>query len=505
MMPGEPLRDRDIASCVESLRVATANLERLSPAALSALARASSGFARAAKRRRRQLRSQGEGRRVVVAGPAGIARPRAVRSPSTSCPPVAASKPTVASRRLGPARRCYVCRASFVEAHFFYDSLCPPCAAFNFAKRGQTADLRGRVALVTGARVTSGHAAALRLLRAGATVIGTTRFARDAAARFGAEPDFGTWSRRLHLYGLDFRAPGWVEAFAAHVAGAFGRLDLLVNNAAQTVRRPSSFYAHLVPAECAPARDVDPKLVPVLAAGRDFEAGLWRRPDRSEAPAAHGPEHAPGALSALLSQVAVLPDDVAVLGPSGGAGDRWADAPAGLRAIVGATGGALDPRDVNSWVLSLGDVATAECLETLLVNAAAPFVLIGRLRALMARHPLADKWIVNVSAVEGQFSRRQKDGRHPHLNMAKAALNMLTRTSADDYARDRIFMNSVDVGWFSNGEPFAVAAAMRERGFTLPLDEIDAAARICDPVFSGVATGVNVHGKLLKDYRAVAW
>ncbi|HEU4537312.1 MAG TPA: oxidoreductase, partial [Polyangiaceae bacterium] len=197
-----------------------------------------------------------------------------------------------------------------------------------------------------------------------------------------------------------------------------------------------------------------------------------------------------GALSALLTQVPVLPDDVAALGPAGGP------------AIVGE---AIDAREANSWVQRLGDVVSAECLEALVVNAAAPFILSGRLRSLMARDALAAKWVVNVAAVEGQFSRRHKDDRHPHLNMAKAALNMLTRSSAEGFARDRIFMNSVDVGWFSNGEPARVADAMRGRGFSLPLDATDAAARVCDPVFSGVRTGVNDYGKLLKDYRPVDW
>jgi NAD(P)-dependent dehydrogenase (short-subunit alcohol dehydrogenase family) len=412
---------------------------------------------------------------MSLAAPSGGASPRP--------PPRSRSQSRAdgALQRLGRARRCYACRAPFREAHFFYGSLCPPCAAHNFAKRTQTANLRGRVALVTGARITSGHETALKLLRAGATVIGTTRFPRDAAERFGAERDFGAWARRLHLYGLDFRVPGWVEAFAEHVRVNFDRLDVLINNAAQTIRRPAPFYAHLVPGECAPPGDVARRLWPTLAAGRDFAAGQAR---------GLGARGDGAGLSALLSQAAVLPDDLAALGP--------ADAPA----IVGA---AIDAREVNSWAQRLGDVAGAECLEALLVNAAAPFLLSGGLRPLMARDALAAKWVVNVAAVEGQFSRRQKDDRHPHLNMAKAALNMLTRSSAEGFARDRIFMNSVDVGWFSNGEPAHVADAMRERGFSLPLDATDAAARVCDPVFSGVLTGENTYGKLLKDYRPVDW
>jgi NAD(P)-dependent dehydrogenase (short-subunit alcohol dehydrogenase family) len=371
-----------------------------------------------------------------------------------------------------------VCAEPFTARHFFYASLCPPCAAFNLARRTQTADLTGRVALVTGARVTSGYATALKLLRAGATVIGTTRFPRDAAARLAAEPDFADWSRRVHLFGLDFRAPGWVEAFADHVAATFGRLHILVNNAAQTVRRPAPFHAHLVPAERAPVSEVARPLRPLLAAGQ-------RLAERVAGPGAAGREIT--GLAALFSQARVLPEDVSLLEARGEVGE------------------AIDLRTRNSWVLGLGEVASAEALEALLVNAAAPFILTGRLRELMAREALADKWVINVTAVEGQYSRRHKDGRHPHLDMAKAALNMLTRASADDYARDRIFMNSVDVGWFSNGEPAEVAAAMRARGFTLPLDEIDAAARVCDPIFSGVRTGANRHGQLLKNYAPTGW
>jgi NAD(P)-dependent dehydrogenase (short-subunit alcohol dehydrogenase family) len=240
----------------------------------------------------------------------------------------------------------------------------------------------------------------------------------------------------------------------------------------------------LLPGECNHEHGISAAEARLLAAGSAFAGAHRIGPGQTTGPL-------PGALAAMLSQVPVLPEDLAALAAQAG--------------IVAAEDGIHDLRTSNSWMLRLGEVATAECLEVLLVNAAAPFVLAGRLRALMARDPLADKWIVNVAAVEGQFSRRQKDARHPHLNMAKAALNMLTRSAAADYARDRIYMNSVDVGWFSNGEPVAVADAMRGRGFLLPLDEVDAAARVCDPIFSGLRTGTNVHGKLFKDYRPVEW
>src|SRR5690606_5205348 len=143
----------------------------------------------------------------------------------------------------------------------------------------------------------------------------------------------------------------------------------------------------------------------------------------------------------------------------------------------------VDLRAVNSWRLGLADVSSTELLEVQLVNAVAPFVLNAKLKPLMLKTPNRDKHIVNVSAMEGQFYRTFKSDRHPHTNMAKAALNMMTRTSAADYAKDGIHMNSVDTGWITDEDPAALAERKRlEQGFHPPLDNIDAAARIVDPI-----------------------
>ena len=146
---------------------------------------------------------------------------------------------------------CYVCKRHFTLIHHFYDQLCPECAAFNFRKRTELADLRGRVALVTGGRVKIGYQAALKLVRAGAHVIVTTRFPRNSAQRYAGEPDFGEWGHRLEIFGLDLRHTPSVEAFCRELLATRSRLDFIINNACQTVRRPPEFYRHMMEEETA--------------------------------------------------------------------------------------------------------------------------------------------------------------------------------------------------------------------------------------------------------------
>jgi NAD(P)-dependent dehydrogenase (short-subunit alcohol dehydrogenase family) len=358
------------------------------------------------------------------------------------------------SLQLGVAepQPCYICKAKYSTIHHFYDQLCPACAELNFAKRTELADLRGRVALVTGGRVKIGYQAALKLLRAGARLIVTTRFPRDSASRYAREHDYGEWKDRLDIFGLDLRHTPSVEAFCRHLMSTRDTLDFIVNNACQTVRRPPGFYAHMMQGELA------------------------------------------GSHPALLSQVALLPEDLSA---------RNEVFPAGL---LDNDLQQIDLRGRNSWRLLLDEVSSVELLEVQLVNAVAPFIINARLKALMQRSPQRDKHIVNVSAVEGQFYRKFKTTRHPHTNMAKAALNMMTRTSATDYHADGIHMNSVDTGWVTDEDAAAIAARKtEEQGFHPPLDSVDGAARIVDPIISGVNSGQHVWGQFLKDYGPTDW
>jgi NAD(P)-dependent dehydrogenase (short-subunit alcohol dehydrogenase family) len=388
-------------------------------------------------------------------------------------------------------RSCYVCKVRCTRMHTFYDQMCDECGDFNFAKRSQTADLRGRVALISGARVKIGYQAAILLLRAGARVIVSTRFPRDAALRYAREKDFEDFKDRLQIYGLDLRHTPSVEAFAEVINRTESRLDFVLHNACQTVRRPSGFYGHLMEGELGPLSRLPEPAARLLT---DYETMRENAAHRLGSGDERGRQAIGMQAASALSQVALTAEDQdnsTALFPLG-------QLDADLQQV--------DRRDINSWRLPLAEVGTVELLEVQLVNAIAPFLLNARLKALMLKDRTFDKHIVNVSAMEGQFYRRFKTDKHPHTNMAKAALNMMTRTSAPDYAKDGIFMNSVDTGWVTDEDPLHIAERKTaECGFHPPLDIVDGAARIVDPIFDGINTQRHVWGQFLKDYKPTAW
>jgi NAD(P)-dependent dehydrogenase (short-subunit alcohol dehydrogenase family) len=361
-------------------------------------------------------------------------------------------------------RRCYACRGRFRTVDSFYHALCPACVDLNRRHRLAGTDLSGRRAVVTGGRVKIGYQVTLKLLRDGAAVTVVTRFPADAARRYAQEADATNWLGSLRIVGADLRDPRQVLDLAERLSADGRPLDILINNAAQTVRRPAWAYQPLVAAELRAAAD-----------GNSIETVTGYRPDAGR------PEWA-----------AALESGTEAAGPE----------PA---AITDATGALIVPGSSNSWTTRIGEVDPVELLEVQLVNVVAPFLLVDRLRRALAAAGHGRGYVVNVTGREGWFG---EDGlgpeRHPHTSVSKAALNMLTRVGAAELARHQVYMCGVDTGWITDESPTTIKSHRAASGWQPPLDVIDAAARIYHPVVSG-ESGTPVHGVLLKNYIVVPW
>ena len=447
---------------------------------------------------------------------------------------------------------CYICHKPYVELHFFYHQLCPACAAFNYAKREEKANLSGKVCLVTGGRTKIGYRSALKLLRCGSRVVVTTRFPHDAAIRFAAEKDCNNWLDNLDIYGLDFRDLRRLEEFCSYLQITYERLDVIINNACQTIRRPPAYYQHLIADEVQYAEEgtaASTAALPICDAGKKIDKILKKQTIfstvQSESynstqqmklqnngnggsdvsstnstvaadgikalsslasvadihqPATNNSDNSTGGLNSVqLSQLMVAP------------GDDNGDPTLFPTGSLDVNRQQVDLRKHNSWTMKLDEVSTPELAEVFAINTMAPTILNARLKGMMKRNPDDLKFIVNVSAMEGKFYRFKSE-RHPHTNMAKAALNMLTRTSAQDYIKSNIHMTSVDTGWINDEKPIDLAVKHEKKHkFQTPLDEIDAAARVLDPVIGPLnaldrgEVADPPWGVFLKDYMKCEW
>jgi NAD(P)-dependent dehydrogenase (short-subunit alcohol dehydrogenase family) len=399
------------------------------------------------------------------------------------------TKPTAERRNHSSPRCCYVCKSSFVERHHHYELLCPACAELNLERRNQSADLSGHVALITGGRIKIGHETALKLLRAGCTVFVTTRFPRDASERFCAHETYREWNSRLHIIGLDLRDLTAVNRLVAQFTAEIGRLDILINNAAMTIHRPPSYYASLIDKEIEAPKALPSIIHPFT---EPYRTRLLGSAESSSAATL-----LPGsglARSVVMAGFTLVPSN-----------DLLDDSSWFPKNATDADGVQLDLRTQNSWSASVEDVSMGELLEVHLVSSFAPFVLVRDLLPLLRRSPARPRHVVNVSAMEGSFGRTQKTERHPHTNMAKAGLNMLTRTVANRLGVDQIFVNSVDTGWATDERPVPQQEADGGHRFVPPLDVVDGAARVCDPIFRSARGDFVGFGQFLKDYKPTEW
>eukprot|EP00939_MAST-03C_sp_MAST-3C-sp1_P005436 g5436.t1 len=407
-------------------------------------------------------------------------------------------------------RSCYTCKTRFRSLHHFYDQLCPACATLNWTKRMQEANMKEMNILLTGGRVKIGFQCGLKLLRCGANLIVTTRFPKDATRRYLEQKDASEWCDRLKIIGLDLRDIGRLEMFCDKLTESLSHLDAIINNACQTVRRPPSYYAHLLPLERKSIKALPAAHQAVLAADVELSAQRLKLANASSGSEEGVPNSRTAGKTAVVdvltttalnslssagqSQIVVMDEDK----------DGAKFCPRGKTDVNGQQ---IDLRRVNSWKLRLGEVKTPEVAEVFAINSLAPFIINSRLQSLMLNHvgTRDGSYVINVSAMEGKFYRF-KTAAHPHTNMAKAALNMMTRTCAADLALKKIYMNSVDTGWINDENPLRTANRIaKENNFQTPIDEIDAAARILDPIMIGINERRFIFGKFLKDYKESEW
>ena len=421
---------------------------------------------------------------------------------------------------------CYCCKKRFTEVHHFYASMCPSCAEENYFRRHFTCDMRGRYCIVTGARVKIGFRVALKLLKAGAFVVATTRFPEDARERFKrTDEEFlrkqkqnESFMNRLKIVAMDLRDLPALEKLCEKLNTELPRLDVIINNACQTVRRPPTYYKHLLKGELVKKKKRREQRRMIANGG---DGGGGGNGDTNVITTSNNnnddddDDEWTVPASVLQSQLEVLEKDkeFATVDETSAISTKTKTNAAFPENVFDVNGQQVDLRTKNSWTMKLGEIETPELLEVLAVNAAAPFVLNGKLRVLMKRTAMElpvppttttgeengeEKrcaFIVNVSAMEGKFYR-YKTANHPHTNMAKAALNMMTATCAKDYKNDFIYMTCVDTGWINDENPLPVASRIaKEHNFQTPIDEEDAAARVVGPVFESIGDGTSPSGE----------
>ncbi|KPE50088.1 SDR family NAD(P)-dependent oxidoreductase [Chryseobacterium indologenes] len=360
--------------------------------------------------------------------------------------------------RLQIPKNCYCCNQSYQYAHSFYTRLCPKCAAENYEKRFQTSDLTGRNAILTGGRVKVGFATALKLLRNGANLVLTTRFPALALETLHQEADYNEWKDRLWVYGLDLRNLKAIQEFVDFYRANFDTLDILINNAAQTIKYPDEYYLPIIKKE--KEKELEFKNIPNFI------------PNQTE----------------ISKEIAKL---------------EYAENEESQIALT-RFGQPVDNREKTSWNSTLEEISMYELVEVNLINHIAPYFLIKELKTLMKNSLFKEKFIINVTSSEGIFSYENKTVFHPHTNMTKAALNMMTLTSAREFEKDHIYMSAVDVGWISTGAKESLRKKQFEKGYIPPLDSVDGAARILHPVAEGIK-GNYFSGVLLKNYKIHTW
>ena len=407
-------------------------------------------------------------------------------------------------------KNCYICKEKFGldNIHSFYGNLCKKCGDKNYSFRTMKLDFTGRIAIVTGGRVKIGYYIATKLLSYGAKVLITSRFPKDALFKFQKDPDYEKWKNNLVVYPIDFRIFESTIKFVQFINDNFPHVDILINNAAQTIRRTASYYKYLLPIETKDLNKEDDKKI----IKNDFVnlQNQLKEGEKEQNPSKSKTE-IKNALISLMDNKSKEYQEILPLSVIASQIRIMEEKSQPHVTVMGGDGQPYDfSKGKNSWNFEFDEIPFQEFTEVQIINTWTPYYLCVKLKPLMMQSPFPDKYIVNVTSVEGIFNHYKRSS-HVHTNMAKAALNMFTRTCGS-YLKDiGIYMTCVDTGWVSPmNEMNSLLDKDKKNSYenefvNVPLDELDGAMRVLHPIIEGIKNKNYLFGILLKDYVKSPW
>ena len=425
-------------------------------------------------------------------------------------------------------KSCYICKQKLGldNINNFYGSLCKKCGDYNYSFREMKLDFTGRIAIVTGGRIKIGYFIVKKLLSYGCKVITTSRFPKDTLFKYKADPEYDLWKDNLIIYPIDFRIIQSTMKFVEYIKKNFAHVDFLINNAAQTVRRTTEYYEYLMPVEVKKLPKEDNKKIinnDYLNIQNQLSENFEKEKSKSfestdfnivkiDLQKESKKKQIINSLKSLINESNKNDNDTYI--PLSVIASQIKIMEEKEQPKICIMGGEGQPYDFvegkNSWNFELDEIPLEEFIEVQIINAWTPYYLCAKLKPLMMKSPFPDKYIVNVTAVEGIFNHFKRS-THVHTNMAKAALNMLTRTCGKYLEKCGIYMTCVDTGWVSHMNEMNKIIDNEEKDkseyemATVPLDELDGAMRVLHPIIEGIKNKKYFSGILLKDYVKSKW
>ena len=359
--------------------------------------------------------------------------------------------------------------------------------------------------MVTGGRIKIGYYIATKLLSYGCKVVTTSRFPKDTLLKYKNNPDYELWKNNLIIYPIDFRIFESTVKFINFLKENFTHIDILINNAAQTLRRTTAYYKYLLPIETKELNPEDENIIIKndyisLKNQLNEENNLNNKEEISKSKSLISLDNNLNKelkeilpLSVIASQIKIMEEK---------------DQPQIM--LMGNDGQPYDfSAGKSSWSFEFDEIPLQEFTEVQIINAWTPYYLCAKLKPLLMKSPFNDRYIVNVTSPEGNFIKKRSF--HVHTNMAKAALNMFTHTCGKYLKKDGIYMTCVDTGWITYMKEMKnildeETNSHFENSYTnVPLDELDGAMRVLHPIIEGIKNKNYLFGILLRNYTKSNW